>query len=323
MSWDINKKVGRPKKSIKPFGSDAQTGERTVFGSNSISDELEENLSVDFERGWGIVPQESPPTRQDFNAGMFTNSLLASYLFQQGVPEWDSNQAYFINSIVQKDGQLFVSTDGTDGSANIGNDPAEGAKWVVVSGGGGGGSGTNLITNPQASQGVSGWKMTGGVFESQNSDDGVGGKVFKVTMNADGNVLVNDAAYVTNDTASLVNTCSLYYKQTGGASDISAVDVLIESSDDGNVWTELKRETLSDVGLDKWGYYQTQVVFPEIGSQIRFSFVATGATQFDFDNVHLGSIVGATGAFISDWEDFEPEIVNKLWLPISMQGSNI
>ena len=68
MSWDINKKKSRrAKKSIKPFGSDAQTGERTVFGSNSISDELEENLSVDFERGWGIVPQDAPPTRQDFN----------------------------------------------------------------------------------------------------------------------------------------------------------------------------------------------------------------------------------------------------------------
>ena len=61
------------------------------------------------------------------------------------------------------------------------------------------------------------------------------------------------------------------------------------------------------MGLDKWGYYQTQVVFPEIGSQIRFSFAATGATQFEFDNVHLGSIVGATGAFISDWEEFTPQ----------------
>ena len=203
------------------------------------------------------------------------------------MPEWDSNQAYFINSIVQKDGQLFVSTDGTDGSANIGNDPAEGAKWVVVSGGGGGGSGTNLITNPQASQGVSGWKMTGGVFESQNSDDGVGGKVFMVTMNADGNVLVNDVAYVTNDTASLVNTCSLYYKQTLGASDISAVDVLIESSDDGNVWTELSAKRSLMLALINGAIIKRKLYFLTLAVKSDFHLLQR-VPQFDFDNVHLG-----------------------------------
>ena len=135
MSWDINKKLKRPNKTVKPFGSDAQTGERTVFGSNTISDDIDENLSVEYERGWGIVPRESPPTRQDFAGSMFTSSNLSAYLYQQGIAEWDSNQTYFLHSVCQAGGQIYISTEGDDGSPNIGNDPTISDKWKVASGG--------------------------------------------------------------------------------------------------------------------------------------------------------------------------------------------
>ena len=124
MSWDNDKKIKRPSKSIKPFASDSLSGERTLFGSNSTSDDLEQNLNSDYQRGWGIVPQDSPPTRQDFSASMFTTSQLSAYLFQQGIAEYTATQHYFIGSVCQYNGSIYIALTGVDDAPNVGNEPS-------------------------------------------------------------------------------------------------------------------------------------------------------------------------------------------------------
>ena len=122
MVWDVNKKIIRPNKNVIPFAGNASSGQRNVFGTTSESDNLETNLSTEYELGWEFL-SDLPPTKQDYNGAQFTNSLLASYIFQQGVVEWSTNQSYFTNSIVSHNGAIYISTTGEDGTPNIGNDP--------------------------------------------------------------------------------------------------------------------------------------------------------------------------------------------------------
>ena len=124
MSWENDKKMKRPSKSVKPFASDSLSGERTLFGSNSTGDSLDANLNPDYQRGWGIVAQDSPPTRQDFSASMFTTSQLAAYLYQQGIAEYAPEQNYFEGSVCQYQGSIYIALIGADDAPNINNEPS-------------------------------------------------------------------------------------------------------------------------------------------------------------------------------------------------------
>jgi hypothetical protein len=113
-------KILRPNKNVQAFASDALSTERTVFDSSSQSDDIAANLNASFNRGWGVLNPVDFPTRQDFNALGYTTTQMASYLFQQGVPEWSPAQTYYTGSYIQYNGQLFQSVQDN----NVGNDPA-------------------------------------------------------------------------------------------------------------------------------------------------------------------------------------------------------
>ena len=136
MVWDINKKIIRPNKDIIPFAGNASAGERTTFGTTSESDNLEENLNANYFRGWGINPDNTPPTVQDFAGSQFTVSLLNDYIYQCGIPEWDINQIYFKDSIAIYQGYLYISTTGDETQPNIGNSPLNTDSWALPEGGG-------------------------------------------------------------------------------------------------------------------------------------------------------------------------------------------
>jgi len=124
-------KIVRPNLNIEAFAINAQGTERTVFGGTTQSDDLETNLTAGYARGWGIVATGSKPTSQDFNAQGFTATQLISYLFQNGVPEWASNQEYHAGSFINVDGVIYRSLIDN----NIGNDPTSStAEWQSVTG---------------------------------------------------------------------------------------------------------------------------------------------------------------------------------------------
>lgn len=108
--------ITRPNLNVKAFAAEAQSGERTVFGDTTVTDDLTQNLSADYERGWGIVSGNDLPTKQDFNGAMFGQSALTAYLFQHGVSEWNSNQEYFHPAVVfGSDGELYASVKNSTG----------------------------------------------------------------------------------------------------------------------------------------------------------------------------------------------------------------
>ena len=60
------------------------------------------------------------PFMEDFNSLFYVMSYMQKYLFQEGIPEWNTDEIYFIGSIVKNAGtsQLFMSkTDNNSGNA--------------------------------------------------------------------------------------------------------------------------------------------------------------------------------------------------------------
>lgn len=124
-------KFNRYDGNVLPFGSSSSVGERWTFGSGGslVSNDIDDNLNADYLAGWEAgLNSEGYPTSQDFNAQQYTNSLLVSYIYQTGIPEWNENQEYNENSITMaSDGNIYQSL--TD--SNIGNNPTtDSTNWV-------------------------------------------------------------------------------------------------------------------------------------------------------------------------------------------------
>jgi hypothetical protein len=103
-------KIDRFNGDLKAFGSDATGTERTVFGDTSQSDTLDDNLTSDFFRGWGLIGENGFPPREWFNAVGFTATQLLAYLHQMGVAEYNSSQEYHTGSIcIDGTGKIYIS----------------------------------------------------------------------------------------------------------------------------------------------------------------------------------------------------------------------
>ena len=126
------------------FAKDAQNETRAIFGDENQSDDLTANIdNQKFREGWDL--RITRPTVQDFNALGYSLNTLIAYLHQMGVPEWDSAQAYYKNSITNFGGSLFVSLV----DDNVGINPVSGKdavlSWANISGGGGGTGPVNTV----------------------------------------------------------------------------------------------------------------------------------------------------------------------------------
>ena len=86
-------KINRYNGNVQAFGSTATGAERTVFGDElTQSDTLDNNITADYLRGWGILAPGSKPPKQFFNGIHFTQSQFVAYLHQMGVAEWNGEQ---------------------------------------------------------------------------------------------------------------------------------------------------------------------------------------------------------------------------------------
>lgn len=148
-------KIARFPGDVQAFASQSQgtgaSAERTVFGSTTESDTLEDNVTTQFLRGWRLgVDANGFPPEQYFNALGYTLSQFIAYLHQMGIPEWDDEQEYHEHSIViSPDGILRQSLS----NLNIGNNPdTDTTNWTLVGSGGGGGGGVASI----AANGING-----------------------------------------------------------------------------------------------------------------------------------------------------------------------
>lgn len=142
-------KITRVNGNVKAFGSAQGSGERTLFGQTTVSNDLSAQFTPEFLRGWGIVGASDFPKLQDFNAATFTNGQLLAYLHQMGVAEYDAGQEFYLNSVTQFNGALYISIQ----NGNTGHQPNTNPDWwkpiqlqfVPVEQGGGPGQGATKL----------------------------------------------------------------------------------------------------------------------------------------------------------------------------------
>lgn len=113
---------------ISEYGS-LQNGTPTTYAGSAATPALIQGDPGNFESGWdGAVIGNSSPAIQDANAVQYLNSYQLAYLLQEGIAEYDAATTYYINSICQVSGVLYVSLVNT----NIGNAPASSpSDWTV------------------------------------------------------------------------------------------------------------------------------------------------------------------------------------------------
>lgn len=117
------------------FGTTAGTNQLVQYGSFAAgtpvysSDPATMQALDNFLTGWfgGVVGSESPCI-EDMNTLFYLAFYQLRYLFQAGVPEWDSATAYYIGSKVNVAGKTYTSL--TDSNTN--NNPSTdtlGTNW--------------------------------------------------------------------------------------------------------------------------------------------------------------------------------------------------
>lgn len=117
----------------KIFGSTASAGRIGVFGSlnagsasTTTNPETMQSLG-NWLQGWdgSILANNSPPL-EDMNAAFYVAYYQLAYLMQQGIAEWNSETTYFIGSVVNDSGKIYISK--TDN--NINNATTNIAHWI-------------------------------------------------------------------------------------------------------------------------------------------------------------------------------------------------
>ena len=102
------------RKTLIPFGSGGVVGDFEQFGSRAAGspvytqDPAVIQALAAWANGWkaALLSGNRAPICEDQNALDFVTGYMLGYLFQEGVPEWDSDTTYYKNSIVKKPGTM-------------------------------------------------------------------------------------------------------------------------------------------------------------------------------------------------------------------------
>lgn len=122
--------------NVIPFSLNSATADRKVFAQvpSVNSDTLDDNLNADYIIGFrAVVPTTSDFVEiQHFQAVNYTNTALTTYLYQKGIPEWNTEQEmYHPCVILGTDGTVYKSESGFDFTQNpVGDD---GTNWSDLS----------------------------------------------------------------------------------------------------------------------------------------------------------------------------------------------
>lgn len=127
------------RKFQKIFGGNlSASGNIAVYGSKKAgSPTYSDNLDTIQTASWlqgimGATSSDKAPYSQDLNALFYVITKQLAYLFQSGIPEWDSQTEYFSGkSLVLKNGNIYVSTAN---STNIEPEVTAGWKgyWICL-----------------------------------------------------------------------------------------------------------------------------------------------------------------------------------------------
>jgi hypothetical protein len=113
--------------NVLPFALNAATADRKIFEQvpTTDSDTLDANLNSNYLTGFRtVVPTTSDFVEiQHFQAVNYTNSAVTAYLYQKGMPEWNTAQEMYHPCVVLgSDGNIYRSKSGFDYTENpVGN----------------------------------------------------------------------------------------------------------------------------------------------------------------------------------------------------------
>ena len=134
----------------KTFGSLGPAGDFGVFGSKANPPQTfsQDPVAIQslqaFLQGWGqsIVGNYQPPM-EDMNSLFLLAFRQLAYIFQEGIPEWETGTSYYIGSLCKLNGIIYNSLVDN----NFGNDPSidSGTNWQQGFGGTNGGVPTGVI----------------------------------------------------------------------------------------------------------------------------------------------------------------------------------
>lgn len=141
--------AGLTRKTSIQFGNAGPTSAFGQFGSKeagtpqtSQDPAVIQGLPARWQQGWqaAVVSGDKAAYIEDMNGFCFVDSYQLTYLFQMGIPEWDSATLYFDGSVVETavNGQWFKSLQGGVagiGAGQSGNAPpvsASNAFWLWV-----------------------------------------------------------------------------------------------------------------------------------------------------------------------------------------------
>lgn len=122
-----------PRANQKIFGVTAGLDQIEKFGSLATgtpeftTDPEEIQELSNYEEGWfaGVVGNNVPAI-EDMNALFYLYSYQLAYIFQAGIPEWNEDTTYFVGSIVNVEGVLYVSIQNT----NLNHAVSDAAWWI-------------------------------------------------------------------------------------------------------------------------------------------------------------------------------------------------
>jgi hypothetical protein len=126
----------------KIFGSSGSTAEFGKVGSLAdgaavYTKDLETiQAGAQFLRGlFGLTASgDEPPRIQDINSLYLLFSSQLKYIFQSGIAEYIATEEYYIGSLCQIAGVIYVSQSGAGSSPNVNNPPAtdDGTYWLEL-----------------------------------------------------------------------------------------------------------------------------------------------------------------------------------------------
>lgn len=132
------------RKTALLFGSSSGASQIAKFGSLAASSiaystdpAVIQSLSAWLTGWFGAIVGANSPAIEDMNAFCYVMAYQISYLMQAGIAEWDSGTTYYIGSMVNSSGAIYVSKTDT----NLNHAVTDTTNWKPLS--------TNIVTvNP-------------------------------------------------------------------------------------------------------------------------------------------------------------------------------
>ena len=111
---------------IGQFGS-GQLGTKVITTDPSVIQQL-----AAWAGGWldSVMGANKFPPIEEMNALDYVETYQLAYLFQEGIPEYDSGTTYFLNSIVKKAGTFQIF--GSLADSNVGNALTDATNWELL-----------------------------------------------------------------------------------------------------------------------------------------------------------------------------------------------